>query len=260
MTIISVLGAGAWGTTFGQVLADAGNRVMMWALEPRIARDINVHHRNAERVPSVPRLPDAIRATTDRARAVAGSRLVVVAVAAQAARIALEPFRSLLPKDAVVVSLMKGLEHASGKRMDQVVREALQLPAERFAVVSGPNLSKEIATREPTATVVASADPTVAAAVAGACSTPYFRAFTSTDVIGLELCGSLKNVVALAVGMARGAGHGENTAAMIAARGLAELTALGKAAGANPKTFQGLAGVGDLFATCSSSLSRNFTP
>ena len=143
--------------------------------------------------------------------------------------------------------------------MDEVVREALDLPAERFAAVSGPNLSKEIADRQPAATVVACENLDNARKVASACTTSYFKAFITSDVIGLEMCGSLKNVVALAVGMARGAGYGENTAAMIETRGLAELTALGKAAGADPKTFAGLAGVGDLTATCGSPLSRNYT-
>lgn len=256
---ITVLGAGAWGTTFGQVLADAGNSVTMWAVEPEIVADIRDNHRNSYRLPVVDRLPDNMTAVGDRAQAVADAEIIVVAIAAQAARGALECFRGLIPGGALVVSLMKGIERATGKRMDQVVREALDLPEDRFVAVSGPNLSKEIAVREPSATVVASADPAAAAKVARACSTSYFHPFTSSDVIGLEYCGSLKNVVALAVGMARGAGYGENTAAMIETRGLAELTALGEAAGADPRTFSGLAGVGDLIATCGSPLSRNYT-
>ena len=259
MAKITVLGAGAWGTTFGQVLADAGNRVTMWAIEPTVVEDIREHHRNRVRLPSVQRLPDAMGAVDDRAEAVGDADMVVVAIAAQAARVALGPFRPLLPDHAIVVSLMKGLEHSTGKRMDQVISEELGLPASRFAAVSGPNLSKEIAARQPAATVVASVDGQVSRRVAEACTTEYFRAFISNDVIGLELCGSLKNVVALAVGMVRGAGYGENTAATVTTRGLAELTALGKAAGADPKTFHGLAGVGDLIATCGSSLSRNYT-
>ena len=158
-----------------------------------------------------------------------------------------------------MVSLMKGIERNTNKRMDEVVCESLGLDAEHFAAVSGPNLSKEIATRQPAATVVGCANLDNAEKVARACTTDYFKAFITTDVIGLEMCGSLKNVVALAVGMARGAGYGENTAAMIETRGLAELTALGEAAGADPKTFAGLAGVGDLIATCGSPLSRNYT-
>ncbi|WP_300766374.1 NAD(P)H-dependent glycerol-3-phosphate dehydrogenase [uncultured Bifidobacterium sp.] len=256
---VTVVGAGAWGTAFGQVLADAGNQVTMWAMEPEIVDAIETTHRNPFRLPSVERLPAAISATGDRRAAVESARIVVVAVAAQFARVALEPFRDLIPSGAVVVSLMKGIERDTDKRMDEVVRESLDLPEDRFVAVSGPNLSREIADRQPAATVVACADMDVARMVAEACTTDYFRPFISSDVIGVEMCGSLKNVVALAVGMVRGAGYGENTAAMVETRGLAELTALGSAAGAQRKTFSGLAGVGDLVATCGSPLSRNYT-
>ncbi|MCI1935220.1 MAG: NAD(P)-dependent glycerol-3-phosphate dehydrogenase [Bifidobacteriaceae bacterium] len=259
MAKITVLGAGAWGTAFGQVLADAGNSVTMWAMEPRIVDDINENHRNSFRLPVVDRLPDAVTANGDRAAAVADADIVVVAIAAQAARKALSSFTDLIPRSALVVSLMKGIERTTEKRMDQVVCEALNLSDARFVAVSGPNLSKEVALRQPGGTVVASTNPDAAHAVAHACSTSYFKPYISDDVIGLEMCGSLKNVVALAVGMARGAGNGENTAAMIETRGLAELTALGIAAGAKRETFQGLAGFGDLVATCGSPLSRNFT-
>lgn len=259
MTNVTVLGAGAWGTAFGQVLADAGNDVTMWAIEPEIVEGIRDHHRNAVRLPVVDRLPDNMTATGDRAEAVRNAEIIVVAIAAQFARVALAEFKGLIPDNAIVVSLMKGIERGTNKRMDEVVRESLDLDAAHFAAVSGPNLSKEIAVRQPAATVVGCADLGNAERVARACTTDYFKAFVTTDVIGLEMCGSLKNVVALAVGMARGAGYGENTAAMIETRGLAELTALGEVAGADPKTFAGLAGVGDLIATCGSPLSRNYT-
>lgn len=259
MTNVTVLGAGAWGTAFGQVLADAGNDVTMWAIEPEIVEGIRDHHRNEVRLPSVEKLPDNMTATGDRAEAVKNAEIVVVAIAAQFARVALKEFKGLIPADAIVVSLMKGIERDTSKRMDEVVRESLDLDEDHFAAVSGPNLSKEIADRQPAATVVACANLENAKKVAKACTTKYFKAFVSTDVIGLEMCGSLKNVTALAVGMARGAGFGDNTAAMIETRGLAELTALGAAAGADTKTFAGLAGVGDLIATCGSPLSRNYT-
>ncbi|OZG65983.1 NAD(P)H-dependent glycerol-3-phosphate dehydrogenase [Bifidobacterium eulemuris] len=259
MSKITVLGAGAWGTAFGQVLADAGNDVTMWAIEPDIVEDIRDRRRNEARLPVVEQLPANMTATGDRAEAVADAQIIIVAIAAQFARVALAEFKGLIPADAIVVSLMKGIERGTNKRMDEVVRETLDLPADRFAAVSGPNLSKEIAQRHPAATVVACESIDNARKIAEACTTDYFKAFVTTDVIGLEMCGSLKNVVALAVGMARGAGYGENTAAMIETRGLAELTALGQAAGADPKTFAGLAGVGDLIATCGSPLSRNYT-
>ncbi|RBP97944.1 glycerol-3-phosphate acyltransferase [Bifidobacterium aemilianum] len=256
---ITVLGAGAWGTAFGQVLADAGNEVTMWARESDIVDDIVKRHHNSARLPVVDRLPDSMTATGDRAQAVAQAQIVVVAIAAQFAREALADFKDLIPADALVVSLMKGIERRSMDRMDQVVCQALDLPEERFAAVSGPNLSKEVALRQPSATVVACKDLARARTMAAACTTDYFKAFVTADVVGLEMCGSFKNVVALAVGMVRGAGYGENTASMVETRGLAELTALGQAAGADFKTFAGLAGVGDLIATCGSSLSRNYS-
>ncbi|MDE5641539.1 MAG: NAD(P)-dependent glycerol-3-phosphate dehydrogenase [Bifidobacterium castoris] len=259
MANITVLGAGAWGTAFGQVLADAGNNVTMWAIEPEIVKAIQTEHRNPVRLPSVEKLPDTMTATGDRAEAVAHADIVVVAIAAQVARKALEEFNGLLPDEALVVSLMKGIEKDTGKRMDQVVEEALELPANRFLALSGPNLSKQVAAREPAAAVVGCTDIDNARAFAKMCTTDYFKAFITVDVIGLELCGSLKNVVALAVGMSHGAGYGENTAAMIETRGLTEIKEVGTEAGALPETFYGLAGVGDLIATCGSPLSRNYT-
>ena len=259
MTNVTVLGAGAWGTAFGQVLADAGNRVTMWAIEPEIVEGINTNHCNDVRLPSVTRLPDAMTATGDRAQAVANAQIIVVTIAAQHAREALEQFKELIPGDAIVVSLMKGIERGTYKRMDEVVRESLDLPADRFACLSGPNLSAQVAAREPAAAVVASENPEAARFVAQTCTTDYFHTFVSKDVPGVEMCGSLKNVTALAVGMVRGAGYGDNTAAMVQTRGLAELCALGRAMGADERTFFGLAGVGDLIATCGSTLSRNFT-
>ncbi|OTA26464.1 glycerol-3-phosphate acyltransferase [Alloscardovia macacae] len=259
MTNITVLGAGAWGTAFGQVLADAGNDVTMWAIEPAIVADINENRRNSARLPIVDELPERMHATGDRAEAVRDAEIVVVAIAAQFARVALEEFRGLIPSDAVVVSLMKGIERSTDKRMDEVVTEALELPLERFAAVSGPNLSKEVAQRQPAAAVAASVSREVAEKVAAAATNAYFKMFVSSDVVGVEMCGSLKNVTALAVGMARGAGYGENTAAMIQTRGLRELTVLGSALGAQKETFFGMAGVGDLITTCGSPLSRNYT-
>lgn len=259
MANITVLGAGAWGTAFGQVLADAGNNVTMWAIEPEIVKAIQTEHRNPVRLPSVEKLPNTMTATGDRAEAVAHADVVVVAIAAQVARKALEEFNGLLPDEALVVSLMKGIEKGTGKRMDQVVEEALELPANRFLALSGPNLSKQVAAREPAAAVVGCTDIDNARAFAKMCTTDYFKAFITVDVIGLELCGSLKNVVALAVGMSHGAGYGENTAAMIETRGLTEIKEVGTEAGALPETFYGLAGVGDLIATCGSPLSRNYT-
>ena len=184
---ITVLGAGAWGTAFGQVLADAGNTVTMWAKEQQIVEGIRDHHHNAVRLPSVEKLPDNMTATGDRAEAVKNADIVVVAIAAQFARVALVEFKGLIPDHAIVVSLMKGIERGTNKRMDEVVRESLDLPADRFAAISGPNLSKEIADRHPAATVVACTNLDNATKVAEACTTSYFKPFVTTDVIGLEM-------------------------------------------------------------------------
>lgn len=256
---VAVLGAGAWGTTFGQVLADAGNTVTMWDIEPETVRSINEEHRNPKRMPSIDKLPSEVSASSDRKEAVQNAEIVVVAIAAQHAREVLTEFKQFIASSTIVVSLMKGIERSTGDRMDQVVTETLGIDQNRFVAVSGPNLSKEVAARQPSATVVASTNNQAAKVVSQACETPYFKPFISSDVVGIEMCGSLKNVTALAVGLSRGAGYGENTAAMIQSRGLAEMTALGMAAGAQSSTFAGLAGVGDLIATCASALSRNYT-
>lgn len=251
----TVLGSGSWGTTFAAVMADAGCDVTLWGRDADVMREVADTHRNSTYLPGVD-LPE-MAATTDAAAALAGARIVVVAIPSQVARGALEALRPHLEPDAVVVSLMKGIELSTDKRMSQVVAEALDIPAGRVAVVSGPNLAKEIATRQPTATVVACSDESNAQLVADACSSSYFRPYTNRDVVGVELCGAVKNVIALAVGMAQGRGFGWNTTATVITRGLVEITRLGRALGAEPETFAGLAGMGDLVATCASPLSRN---
>ncbi len=257
-TRVAVLGTGSWGTTFAAVLADAGNEVHLWGRSPETCREITEHRRNERYLPGV-ELPAGITATTDLRAAVSGARVVAVAVPSQVVRSVLADARDSLDPDAVVVSLMKGMEPGTGERMSEVVREALGLEERRVAVVSGPNLAREIAVHHPTATVVAAAEESTAAAVAHLCATPYFRPYTNTDVVGVELGGAVKNVIALAVGMAQGVGFGDNTTATIITRGLAETTRLGIALGAQPETFAGLAGMGDLVATCASRLSRNHT-
>lgn len=256
--IAAVLGSGAWGTTFAQVLADAGCSVRLWGRNTETAEQINANHVNARYLPGIV-LPEAVTATTDPAVALDGADLVVIAIPSQSARATLEPLRDLLPAHAVAVSLMKGVELSTDQRMSQVVAEALGIDAGRVAVVSGPNLAGEIAQRQPTATVVSSTDPATAARVVKACSSGYFRPYTNADVVGVELCGAVKNVIALAVGMAQGRGFGYNTTATVITRGLAEITRLGLALGADSETFPGLAGMGDLMATCASPSSRNHT-
>lgn len=256
--IAAVLGSGAWGTTFAQVLADAGCTVRLWGRNADVAQQITTEHVNGRYLPGV-ELPESVSATTDVAAALDGVDLVVVAIPSQSARATLEPLRDLVPPTAVAVSLMKGVELSTDRRMSEVVAEALAIDASRVAVVSGPNLAGEIARRQPTATVVSSSDPQTAALVAKACSSGYFRPYTNADVVGVELCGAVKNVIALAVGMAQGRGFGYNTTATVITRGLAEISRLGLALGADAETFPGLAGMGDLMATCASPSSRNHT-
>lgn len=254
----AVLGTGAWGTAFAAVLADAGCPVTMWGVAEDVCAEITTAHTNGGYLPDAV-LPPQVRATTDPAEALAGAEVVAIAIPAQVARSALEPLAGLLEPSAVAVSLMKGVELTSHRRMSEVLAQALRLPDERIAVVSGPNLAREIAAHQPTATVVASTHAPTADLVARACANPYFRPYTNTDVVGVELCGAVKNVIALAVGIAHGSGYGTNTVATVITRGLVEMTRLGLALGADQETFAGLAGMGDLVATCVSPLSRNHT-
>ncbi|TWG98344.1 glycerol-3-phosphate dehydrogenase (NAD(P)+) [Nocardioides sp. J9] len=255
---VAVLGAGSWGTAFSIVLADAGNDVTVWARREDVATAINDGHENTDYLPGI-ELPRTISSTTDPERALAGADVVVLAVPSQSLRDNLPTFLPYVEKDAVLVSLMKGVELGSLKRMSQVIAEVGDVPDNRIAVVSGPNLAREIARREPAASVVACADESVATALQQRVHTPAFRPYTSVDVLGCEFGGAYKNVVALCVGMAVGLGFGDNTTASLITRGLAETARLAMNQGANPLTLMGLAGLGDLVATCSSPLSRNRT-
>ncbi|MFP5335264.1 MAG: NAD(P)H-dependent glycerol-3-phosphate dehydrogenase [Actinomycetes bacterium] len=258
MTRSAVLGTGSWGTTFAAVLADAGGEVRMWGRRPEVCEEITARHRNSDYLPDVV-IPDAVTADTDPAYALEGADLVVLAVPSQSLRENLAAWRDRIGADAVLVSLMKGVELGTHLRMSEVVTEVTGAGPERVAVVSGPNLAREIAAHQPTATVVACSRHETAEQVAQACSAPYFRPYTQTDVVGVELGGAVKNVIGLAVGIAEGLGYGDNTKATIITRGLAETSRLGAALGADPATFAGLAGMGDLVATCASPLSRNRT-
>ncbi|KJK55115.1 NAD(P)H-dependent glycerol-3-phosphate dehydrogenase [Saccharothrix sp. ST-888] len=258
MTRCAVFGTGSWGTPFAMILADAGCEVTLWGRRQELVDTIERTHVNPDYLPGV-RLPDSIHATTDAAEALAGAEFAVLAVPSQTLRQNLAAWAPLIGPRTVLVSLMKGIELGTAKRMSEVVQEVAGVGPERVAVVSGPNLAKEIANRQPAACVVACTDEVVAKRLQAACHTPYFRAYTNTDVVGCELGGAVKNVIALAVGMADGMGLGDNSKATLMTRGLAETTRLGLALGADPLTFAGLAGMGDLIATCSSPLSRNHT-
>ena len=258
MTRVAVLGTGSWGTAFSLVLADAGGEVVLWSRRAELAAAVSDSHENPEYLPGI-RLPESVRATSDPAEALHRAEVVVLAVPSQTLRGNLEVWEPLLPADCVLVSLMKGIELGTTKRMSEVIAEVTRAAPERIAVVSGPNLAKEIAQRQPAASVVACVDEAVAEKLQQVCLTAAFRPYTNTDVVGVELGGAVKNVIALAVGMAKGMGMGDNSQASIITRGLAEITRLGLALGADATTFAGLAGVGDLVATCMSPLSRNRT-
>ncbi|MBG0739175.1 NAD(P)-dependent glycerol-3-phosphate dehydrogenase [Paeniglutamicibacter antarcticus] len=259
---IAVLGAGSWGTTFAKVLGDAATgtdrAIMVWGRRAEVVQEINSSHRNSRYLADVA-LPESITASTDVTEVLHGAELVVLAVPAQSLRAQLHTWAPHVAPAAVVVSLMKGLEVGTDARMSQVIAEELTLPAEQIGVISGPNLALEIARQEPTASVVACAHAQTAAWIAAVCTPPYFRPYTNTDVVGVEIGGIVKNIIALAVGICDGKRMGDNTKASVITRGLAETTRLALALGGEAETMAGLAGLGDLVATCSSPLSRNRT-
>ncbi|TGD87615.1 NAD(P)-dependent glycerol-3-phosphate dehydrogenase [Mycolicibacterium sp. CH28] len=256
MGTATVMGAGAWGTALAKVLADAGSEVRLWARRTEVAQEINSIHTNTPYLPGI-QLPAGVRATTDAAEALDGVTTVLLGVPSQTLRANLEHWRGFLADGATLVSLAKGIELGSLMRMSQVIVQVTGVDASQVAVLSGPNLAAEIADEQPAATVVACTDSGRAVALQRALSTGYFRPYTNADVIGTEIGGACKNVIALACGMAAGVGLGENTAAAIITRGLAEIMRLGIAVGAKSATLAGLAGVGDLVATCTSPYSRN---
>lgn len=257
MTRIVVLGAGSWGTTIAKVIADGGNEVTLWSRREDLAEEINQKHRNVDYLPGID-LPKNLLATSNLESALSDAEQVYLAVPAQSLRENLVSWVPFIPKDAILVSLMKGVELGTGLRMSEVIEEVTGAPKSRVAVVSGPNLALEIAKGEPAAAVCACSDADRAAQVAQVCSSDYFTVFTNNDVIGTELGGVLKNLIAVAIGIVSGLGYGQNTKASIMTRGLAEITKFAVIQGAKRKTLFGLAGLGDLIATSESSLSRNF--
>ena len=258
MVNVAVLGAGSWGTTLAKVFADAGNRVTLWARRPALAETIENTRVNPEYLPGI-ELPPAIEATADAQYALDDAAIVVFGVPSQTMRDNVAKWAPMIPSDATMLSISKGVETGTHQRMSQVIAEVTGADPDRIAVLSGPNLSREVALEQPAATVIACTDENRAKLVQAACATTYLRPYTNTDVVGCEIGGATKNVIALACGMAAGQGLGDNTTASLITRGLAETTRLGDALGADPRTFAGLAGMGDLVATCASPLSRNRT-
>lgn len=253
-----MIGAGSWGTTFAKVLCDAGCDVTILARRPEQAQEIQIAKRNSQYLPGI-NLPKSLQATSDAATALRGAELIFLAVPSQTLRDNLHSLEPYIEPGSVLVSLVKGVEKDSTMRMSEVIADALDLDPQRIGVVSGPNIALEIAKEQPTGAVASCADIEVAKRIATACSAPYFRSYVNTDVIGTELGGVLKNLIALAIGIVDGVGYGENTKAAIITRGLAEMTEFAVASGAEPVTLSGLAGLGDLIATCQSPLSRNNT-
>lgn len=255
---VAVMGAGSWGTATAKILADAGNSTTIWARRPELAAAIDERHENTDYLPGTI-LPETLRADSEPANVLREAELVVCAVPAQSLRDNLVGWQPHIPPQATLLSLAKGIETATLMRMSEVIAEVTGFPEGQIAVLSGPNLAKEIAQGQPAATVIACTDEDNARRLQGAFATGYFRPYTNTDVVGCEIGGAVKNVIALACGMAAGLGFGENTLATIITRGLAETIRLGAAVGARIETLAGLAGIGDLVATCSSPLSRNRT-
>ncbi|WP_370327273.1 NAD(P)H-dependent glycerol-3-phosphate dehydrogenase [Euzebya sp.] len=256
MGAVAVMGAGSWGSVFASICAEAGEDVRLWARRPETAAAIAADHRNPEYLDDGDLHP-SIEATADAERALAGAELVVLAVPSHALHDVLADWAPLVPRDAIAVSLIKGITVDSHQRASQVVRQAWDLPFGHVVVLSGPNLAGECVRRLPGATVVAGPETAVTRRVQSACHTGWFRVYTNPDLVGVELGGAVKNPLAIAAGIADGLGYGDNTKASLVTRGLAEMTRLGVALGGNPMTFAGLAGVGDLMATCSSTGSRN---
>lgn len=255
---VAVLGAGSWGTTFAKILADGGSDVVMWARRAELAREITEAKRNSDYLPGI-NLPRTIRATPRIEEALEGADHVYLSIPSQSLRSNLEVITPFLTERTVLVSLMKGVEKGTGQRMSEVIAQMLPVAPDRIAVASGPNLALEIAKEQPTAAVIASESLLTAQEVALAATNRYFRSYVNTDVIGTEFGGVLKNLIAVAIGIVDGVGYGENTKASIITRGLAEMTDFAVASGGRPETMSGLAGLGDLIATSSSSLSRNNT-
>jgi glycerol-3-phosphate dehydrogenase (NAD(P)+) len=256
---VAVMGAGAWGTALAKVLVEAQGQetgVTLWARRPDVAEQINTTRYNPGYLPGT-LLPSGVRATADAAEALKGATTVLLGVPAQTMRANLEQWAPLIAEGATLVSVAKGIELGTLMRMSQVIAAVTGVDPSQVGVISGPNLASEIAQRQPAATVVACSDSGRAVAVQRMLNTGYFRPYTNSDVVGTEIGGACKNVIALAAGMAAGVGLGENTAAAIITRGLAEIMRLGIALGAKGATLAGLAGVGDLVATCTSPHSRN---
>ena len=256
MSTVTVFGAGAWGSTMAQVLSDAGNDVLLWGRSKEVIAEINSAHTNKKYLGSH-ELPLSLQATTDLAQAFAHSHIYVLAIPAQQLRLTLEEWKPFFKADSIIVSTLKGIEISTQMRMTEVIQDVLG--PRPIAIITGPNLADELVLRQPAGAVAAAATQELADRMRDLFRTPYYRVYTSVDVMGCELAGAIKSVIALAVGISIGMGFGENTQAMLITRGLNEVARLCAAHGSDPLSAAGLAGMGDLVASCGSPLSRNRT-
>jgi len=256
MTRVTVLGTGAWGTTLAQVLCDAGHQVLIWGRNNEVVTEINASRSNHKFLPGI-YLPENLHATVNIEEAFQFGEAIVLAVPAQTLRENLKNWNSIFPKDLPIISTLKGIEAETMSRMTEVIVEELGTVSSLIGLITGPNLAGELSLREPAGAVAASSNPQLQLLMIDLFTTPYFRIYPSDDLVGCELAGAAKSVVALAVGMTIGMNLGENTQAMIITRGLSEVARFGQSYGANPLTFLGLAGMGDIVASCGSALSRN---
>lgn len=253
---VAVLGAGSWGTAISLLLASNGKKVRLWARSPEFAAALDAARENKRYLPGV-FLPPTIEVTSDIAYALKDQDVIVLAVPSQSIREVSRLMKPFLRSGVILVNAAKGLERTTCLRMSQVISEELPEHASRIAVLSGPSHAEEVARKMPTAVVVASLSQEVAEYVQDVFMSSYFRVYTNSDIIGVELGGALKNIIALGAGIADGLGYGDNTKAALLTRGLTEIARLGVALGANPVTFLGLTGVGDLVVTATSVHSRN---
>ena len=256
MTQVTVLGTGAWGTTLAQVLCDAGHEVLMWGRNADVVAEINSSRSNHKFLPGI-YLPENLRATSDVEAAFEFGEALVLAVPAQSLRENLRAWKPIFPASLPIISTLKGIEAETMSRMTEVIVEEIGTKESLIGLITGPNLAGELSLREPAGAVAASPSAELQELMIDLFTTPYFRIYPSDDLVGCELAGAAKSVVALAVGMTIGMNLGENTQAMIITRGLSEVARFGASYGANPLTFLGLAGMGDIVASCGSALSRN---
>ncbi|ADL07741.1 NAD(P)H-dependent glycerol-3-phosphate dehydrogenase [Thermosediminibacter oceani] len=253
----AVIGAGSWGTAIAQLLADNGSRVTLWARRPQLSEEIRRWRENRSYLPGI-RISDKILVTSDLQEALCDAEFVVMAVPSQSMRSIIREVGKYIKSDSIIVSAAKGIEIGTLLRMSQVMKE--ELPPERrpnIAVLSGPSHAEEVARRLPTAVVVAAEKKEVAEGIQDLFMNSYFRVYTNPDIIGVEMGGALKNIIAICAGIAEGLGFGDNTRAALITRGIIEITRLGVKMGAHPATFSGLSGIGDVIVTCNSLFSRN---